>query len=182
MIYIDLYSDPTDEMNRQLILLRHAKSDWSLSSRQDYDRPLSGRGMVDAVRIGQWLKTNEYIPDHVISSPALRAWQTTEAVCNSLPISAKNIHYDRNIYMAERDDLLKVIENISGDCVKVLLVGHNPGLDDLLIYLAADKLKLTTNGKLLTTAAAAILSVSGDWKNLSAHSGSLLDMVRPKEL
>ena len=169
-------------MNRQLILLRHAKSDWSLSSRKDYDRPLSGRGTVDVAGIAQWLKGNNYLPDHVISSPALRAWQTTEAVSYSLGISAQNIHYDKNIYMADRNNLLKVFENISANYKSVLLVGHNPGLDELLIYLAAKKLKLTKNGKLLTTAAAAILSIPGDWNNLSAQSASLVDIMRPKEL
>jgi len=169
-------------MNRQLILLRHAKSDWSLSSRQDYGRPLSGRGIVDVAGIGRWLKDHDYLPDYVISSPALRAWQTAESVSYSLGISAQIVHYDKNIYLADCNSLLKILKNLSENYRSVLLVGHNPGLDELLIYLAARKLKLTRNNKLLTTAAVAILSMPDDWNKLSAHSASLVDMVHPKEL
>ena len=169
-------------MNGQLILLRHAKSDWSLSSSQDYDRPLSGRGIVDAAAIGQWLKDHDYLADYVVSSPALRAWQTAEAVSYSLGISAQNVHYEKAIYMADSDSLLKILGSISADHKRVLLVGHNPGLDELLVYLAADKLKLTRNDKLLTTASVAILSIPDDWNNLPKHAASLVEMKRPKEL
>ena len=169
-------------MNRKLILLRHAKSDWSQPSCEDFDRPLSGRGIVDVNAIGTWLKRQGHVPDYVISSPALRAWQTTEAVCYSLGVSADDVHYDSGAYMADRDGLLKILEKIPADDKCVLLVGHNPGLDDLLIYLSEDELKLTDNGKLLTTAAAAVLTMSGDWKVHGAHCGRLLDMKRPKEL
>ena len=169
-------------MNKHLILLRHAKSDWSLSSAQDYDRPLSGRGIVDAAGTGQWLKNHNYAPDYVLSSPALRTWQTTEAVSYSIEISMPNIHYDKNIYMADCDSLLKILRNISTDYKCVLLVGHNPGLDELLLYLAADKLKLTRNDKLLTTAAVAILSIPDEWNNLHTHSATLINIMRPKKL
>lgn len=163
-------------------MLRHAKSDWSRSSVQDYDHPLSGRGILDATGIGQWLKNHDHAPDYVISSPALRAWQTSEAVSYSLGVSAQNVHYDRNIYMADRDSLLKILASISADYRCVLLEGHNPGLDELLIYLAADKLKLSRNDKLLTTAAVAILLIPDEWNNLSAHSASLIKIMRPKKL
>ncbi|MFT5083587.1 MAG: phosphohistidine phosphatase [Lentisphaeria bacterium] len=166
-------------MNRKLILMRHAKSDWSQTSREDFDRPLGGRGIVDATGMGQWLKRHDHVPDTVISSPALRAWQTAEAVSFALSVSMKNIHYDRSTYMAESEQLLQVLKDAPARSGCVLLIGHNPELDELLTYLAADRLKRTSDGKLITTAAVAILSIPGDWNNLSAGSGHLLEMKRP---
>lgn len=169
-------------MSRQLILMRHAKSAWDSLASSDYERTLTERGLLDAARMGQWLKENGFIPDYVLSSPALRAWQTTESVSHALGLESHQVLYDKSVYLAGRDSLLKMLDKIPADKKTVLLVGHNPGLDQLLIYLAANKLNFTDTGKLLTTASAAILSMPQDWNNLSVHAANLLQLMRPKQL
>lgn len=169
-------------MTKQLIMIRHAKSDWSLPAIDDFERPLAGRGIVDCAKIGQWLAAQGCSVDCVISSSALRAWQTTEAIAYSLGISRQKIQYDGKLYLADSDDMLKIIRKQADNCDTLLLVGHNPGMDQLLIELTAHKLKLTENGKLLTTASVAMLSIPDDWKNLATHSGNIIVMMRPREL
>ncbi|MDT8383271.1 MAG: histidine phosphatase family protein [Gammaproteobacteria bacterium] len=169
-------------MNRQLTLLRHAKSDWDSLSDSDYDRPLSHRGIRDANRVGRWLQEQAYAPDYIVSSPALRARQTIEAVNSVLEIAPQHIHYDSNIYMANRETLLQVLAGIPKKYSSILLVGHNPGLDELLVYLCAGKPEHSKDGKLLTTAAIASLAMPDNWKDLPPHACNLLKLIRPKDL
>ncbi len=167
-------------MTRELLILRHAKSDWSMAAATDFERPLNQRGERDAPRMGRWLREQQLAPDRVVSSTALRARQTTLRVGSELGIDPAVIDWQPTVYEASLATLLHLL----GECPaapRVLLVGHNPGLDELLLWLCPEA-PLTSDGKLLTTATLARLALPDDWSRLSRGSGRLLSLVRPREL
>lgn len=169
-------------MTRRLWILRHGKSDWHAGTPDDFDRPLAKRGARDAARMGEWLAAREAAPDHVVSSPARRARETTLAVCGALGIERKRIFWDTRIYEASLDRLLDVLADCPITAARALLVGHNPGLDALLTHLAGPRARADAKGKLMTTAALADLALPADWRNLPAGCAELITLQRPREL
>ncbi len=168
-------------MPRELLILRHAKSDWTAGTADDFDRPLSGRGRRDAPQVGVWLKRADLVPGRVLSSPARRTRQTAAAVCKALGIPKAAINWDPAIYEASRAGLLGVLARCPPTAGRVLLIGHNPGLEDLLLFLANEPPPLTPDGKLLTTAALARLAMPDDWQGALEGTAALLALVRPRE-
>ncbi len=168
-------------MTRQLMLLRHGKSDWNIPV-DDFHRPLKKRGQKAARAVGRWLSVQGKIPDYWISSPAERALQTARYCAESLNLGLEDIHWDQRIYEAGVNDLLKVLADIPMTAQRVLLIGHNPGLEMLLTYLASEPIAAYPDGKLLTTAALAELSIDSDWHNLMAGCAQELTLIRPNEL
>lgn len=169
-------------VTQELLILRHAKSDWGRGIESDYDRPLSARGRRDAPQVGTWLKAQDLRPDVLLSSPALRARETAQAVYAALGLTPEDltIRYEAGIYEAGRDTLLSVLGKVRPGTRRVLLIGHNPGLDSLLIHLCGQTLPYTGDGKLLTTAALARVGLSGGWQRLAKGSGRLMTLVRPE--
>jgi phosphohistidine phosphatase len=166
-------------MSRELWLLRHAKTDRSLNI-EDLDRPLKKKGKRAALKVGTWMKEQGLIPDLVISSPAQRAIATAQIVCRAIGLSDSLLKQDKRIY-AEGFERLKGVLATSGDTKKLLVVGHNPELEDLLIYLAeADSLPI--DEKLLPTAALARLILPDDWTSLEHGCAKLLAIIHPKSL
>ena len=164
---------------KQLFILRHGKSDWSVNA-DDFSRPLKKRGMNEAVKVGQWLTVQEQIPEVIISSPAHRAFSTASIVATQL--DGKPVEQDERIYEADTEALLSVISDIPSTISNAMMVGHNPGLDALLLYLAPVPQKHYQGYKLLTTATLAIVKVGNSWSNLVAGQGQLLDLIRGKSL
>ncbi len=169
-------------MTRRLWLLRHGKSDWHGETAHDFDRPLAGRGEGDAARVGEWLSKRGTAPDYVVSSPARRARQTTLAVCGALGIGEKRIFWDPRIYGASLDQLLDVLADCPATAACTLLVGHNPGLDELLMHLAGSRVETDAKGKLMTTAALADLAMPFAWGTLPPGCAELVTLQRPREL
>ena len=167
--------------NSILMLMRHAKSDWPENLRRDFDRPLAARGEKDAPRMGKWLRKNGLVPDKVISSPALRARASAELVVEKLRIPRKRIIFDARIYEAELSQLLDVIAAHGADTDALLLVGHNPGLEELLMHLTLEPPSRDERGKLLTTAAVAVLEFKGGI-GIKPRRGRLQKLVRPRDL
>lgn len=167
---------------RTLLLLRHAKSDWSTDAADDYSRPLSKRGKHDSPRMGQWLLAQGLTPDYIISSPARRARQTIERVCTELHVDPTGIHWDERLYLASLTDLRAVIADAPASAACILLVGHNPGLESLLLYLAGASVPEPADGKLMPTAALAVLAPRSDWRHLQNGSAHLTELVRPRDL
>ena len=120
-------------MTRTLLILRHAKSDWSVNV-CDFDRPLKKRGKQSAEKIGNWLIEQHIFPDYIVSSSAKRASQTIKRVVNHAGMDPTLIRYQEKIYLAELPDLLKILDDIPDQAETVMLVGHNPGMDELLEY------------------------------------------------
>lgn len=165
-----------------LIIMRHAKSDWH-SRQYDFDRPLSERGARDAARMGKWLSSSEYLPDQMIASPAIRAKQTVELLCKASGLDIKRIVWEKSIYNSDMQNLLDIAKNNFANNKTVMLVGHNPAMDELLHYLSDDDVPATKTGKYMTTANIAVFQINKDSKEfLHAGSARLLTLVRPKEL
>lgn len=112
----------------KLILLRHAKSSWAQGGQSDFDRDLTERGEHDAITMGQRMKARGIKPGITLSSPAMRAWRTSELVSGELGMGESTITCDRRLYLAEPGDLMAVIREQSAAPGEIMLVGHNPGL------------------------------------------------------
>ncbi|VFN00156.1 MAG: phosphohistidine phosphatase [Candidatus Kentron sp. G] len=167
------------QATRELLLLRHAKSDWKRAVGSDFERPLSERGARDAPRVGQWLHRQGPRPDVVLGSPATRARRTACEVCKMLEFPETHIDWEPQIYDATLGTLLAVL----GACRQApvtLLVGHNPGLESLLVYLCGADLEQPADGKLLPTAALARIHLPSEWRALQAGSGRLVSLTRPE--
>ena len=169
-------------MPRELLILRHAKSDWDAGASTDFDRPLAKRGKRDAPRVGEWLYREGLVPDLVMSSPAQRAKQTALRVCESMDFKKKTIVWEDEIYGATLGELLGVLSRCPGDASTVLLVGHNPGLEELLSYLVGEGVERPADGKLLPTAALARLEMPKDWSELEPSCAELVGITRPRSL
>lgn len=169
-------------IQRQLFIMRHAKSSWAGSFSNDFNRPLNQQGATDAPRVGLWLKQSGFIPDSVVCSPAERARQTALAVCKSLVFKVDDISWQPQLYAAGLGDILRVLADIPDHHPTVLLIGHNPGLEYLLQYLAGSSLDVHVDGKLLPTATCAILNINKSWVDLKNDAAQLVSLVRPKVL
>ena len=170
------------ETNRELLILRHAKSAWDTPAASDFDRPLNGRGKRDAPRIGHWMADQGLVPDHVVASPARRARATARRVCRELGLDPDAIDWQQRAYLANLPTLLGLLAECPAAAGRVLLVGHNPGLEELLEYLAGDDLGEPPGGKRLPTATVARLALPADWDRLEAGCGRLLSWTRPRDL
>ncbi len=169
-------------MGRELLIMRHAKSSWETDVPTDFMRPLNPRGNKHAPRMGRWLRAQGLVPDHVVASPAERARQTALHVCEALGFAADKIRWEERVYPGDRSSLLEVLAACPGERRRVLLVGHNPALEDLAEYLADGPLPQTSEGKVLPTAAVAYVALPDQWHNLPARAGQLLGLFRPREL
>jgi phosphohistidine phosphatase len=169
------------DTTRQLILLRHAKSDWP--DVPDRERPLAKRGRRDAPRIGRWLHEHGYQPDVVVCSTARRARQTWDLAAPELGGSPA-VRFEPRAYAASALTLLYLAQELPSRYRTALLIGHNPGLSELAASLAAPA--VTDNGPRpaisLPTAAVAVLEFSGDWPALSAGQARLFDHIVPADL
>jgi phosphohistidine phosphatase len=160
---------------KTLLLLRHAKSSWSDPTLRDFDRPLNKRGLKAAPLIGQFIRKKKVQPDLVLSSPAERAKQTAALVLRSARLKIKP-RFDERIYEASVMRLLEIISEIEDEAGEVMLVGHNPGMEDLL-------LALTGEVRRMPTAALARVSLNiMKWSELRERDGHIEWLVKPKEL
>ncbi len=168
-------------MARELLLLRHGKSDWSQET-DDFHRPLKDRGKRGAQRMGVWLRQQGLLPDYILSSPAARAIVTAEKACKAMGVEHWQIKQESHIYAAGRAELLEVLSRCPAKANRVLMVGHNPSLEDLLVYLSEEKIPLPKDGNLLPTATLARIKMPDDWSRLSAGCARLKSITRPKSL
>lgn len=169
-------------MTRTLLILRHAKSAWDTDAATDFDRPLNKRGRKDAPRVGAWLCKQDLVPDYVISSPAKRARQTACKVCKELGIDRSRIKWDERVYEADVRDLLQVLTDCPKAAQTTLLVGHNPGLEELIVYLSEGRMPVVEDGKLLPTASVAHMELSEAWNRLQPGVARLVSITRPRSL
>ena len=164
---------------RELLLLRHAKSDWNATIKLDFERPLAKRGARDAPRVGQWLSRQGLWPDLIISSPAIRARQTVCEACKVLGIKEKHINWEARIYDSNIQVLLSILAQCRPQAQRVLLVGHNPDLTLLLTYLCGSTFEPPPDGKILPTATLARILMPLDWRKLQPASATLVSLTRP---
>lgn len=123
---------------KSLSILRHAKSSWDQPELNDFDRPLNRRGQKNATLMGHWLKHCRYIPELILTSPAVRACTTAQLVASVLyDDPSERIGKDSRIYEASVDDLLELLAEVNDQVGFLMIVGHNPGLTDLANHLGA---------------------------------------------
>jgi len=161
---------------KTILLMRHGKSSWKDSNLSDHDRPLSKRGQNDAPRMGMILCDRELIPQRILSSTALRARQTAEAIVQVSGFQEDVIYLDR-LYMAEVEEYITVLRELPDSIERVMIIGHNPGLETLLQLLSGRIESLPT-----AVIAHLVLPIH-HWVELSSDSnGDLVEIWRPKEV
>lgn len=170
---------------KSLCLLRHAKSgDHDLGLR-DFDRTINDRGRRAARLIGQWMARKELSFDHVLTSPAVRTHQTLEEVQGGFGLHLGAID-EKRIYLASAAALLELVREIDDAYESSLLVGHNPGLMDLVLDLLPDDgsspLRESVYTKFPTCSFARLESSSDRWADFTAGNVRLTDFVRPRDL
>ncbi len=168
-------------MSRELLLLRHGKSDWD-NDLTDFDRPLKDRGKRSAQRMGVWLQQNDRRPDVIVSSPAVRALETARKCAKAMGLTAGEIQQDERIYEASPETLLEVLADAPISAGRLMLVGHNPGFENLLLWLLGEGFAPSADGKVMPTAALAQLELPDDWGSLEHGCAQLLDHVFPRTL
>ena len=161
---------------KTLLLLRHAKSSWNNYSLSDHDRPLNRRGKSDAPRIGQLLSDENLVPDLILCSTARRAKDTALAVADASGFDGE-IVYSRDLYHAGVDSFIWLLSDVYDRYDRVMLVAHNPGLEELLDYL-------TGVSEWLPTAALVQISMPiHAWSEIADDAeGKFVALWRPKEL
>ncbi len=161
---------------KTLLILRHAKSSWSNPGLADIDRPLNKRGKRDAPRIGALLREQELVPDIILCSPAVRARKTAKAVSEGIGYEGEiEIHAD--FYPGDPDIFIEIFYSLPDQIDTVMIVAHNPGLEELLYVLTGESARMPTS-------ALAQLSLPIDkWFELDDESGGkLINLWRVKEL
>lgn len=161
---------------KTLLILRHAKSSWSNMRLSDHDRPLNDRGRRDAPRMGQLLLDEDLVPDLIITSSAERALTTAELVALECGFEAELLA-TRDLYHAGPEEYLDVLREQGGLAQMVMVVGHNPGIEELVDVL-------TGEDERMVTAALAQVSLPIDaWSDMDLDvMGTLENVWRPKEL
>jgi phosphohistidine phosphatase len=169
-------------LTNELLILRHAKSAWDTGAPTDFERPLAKRGQKAAPQVGRYLSEQGWVPDFVVCSPARRAKQTALAACAEMKIGPDSIHFDERIYGGWTMALVAVLRESPPTARRVMIVGHNPGLEGLLQHLSDQRVASAADGKLLPTAAVARLQIKTEWRDLDAGSGTLLSVTRSNSL
>lgn len=171
---------------RRLILLRHAKTETDAPSGKDHDRRLEERGRSDAAAIAGWLAQHDLLPGQVLVSTATRTRQTWDILAGLFPArSEPQVEHLPELYSASASQLLQAIHEVSAGIDRLMLVGHNPGLQELALALTctcneAERRLLAGN---MPTAAVVVIDFPiADWADARFGGGKLQHFVSPKML
>jgi phosphohistidine phosphatase len=161
---------------KSVLILRHGKSSWKDPELTDHDRPLSKRGKRDAPLMGELLKNEHLFPEAIISSTAIRARTTAEAVSKASGYKG-DIKLNRSFYAAGPEAYFDVMHDLSDDYVRVLIVGHNPGLKEVVEMLTGEI-------QLMPTCSLAHVKLHvGSWQDIEYKvKGKLVGIWRPRDL
>lgn len=167
---------------KTLTLLRHAKSGWDDPVARDFDRPLNPKGQRAAAMMGRHMRDLGLAFDRVVASPAVRVMETLDHVGRGYGADLAP-EWDRRIYLASAATLLDLVQTLPQDADRVLLVGHNPGLEELVLLLssAEDALRGDVEVK-FPTASLAVLQLADGWPSADAGRATLTRFVRPRDL
>jgi phosphohistidine phosphatase len=160
---------------KTLFILRHAKSSWDNADLSDFERPLNERGLKAAPLMGNVMKTNQFEPQIILSSPARRAEQTAILVKEAAGFDG-DVKFEERIYEASAARLLEIISEQKEKTESILLVGHNPGLENLIRALTGET-------HAMPTAALAVIDLeTNPWNEINSSTGKLRTLIRPKEI
>jgi len=168
---------------KRLTVLRHAKSSWEDPELRDFDRPLNDRGRKAARRIGREFRQRHFRFDLVLASAAVRVRETLAGLQEEFD-SAAPVHFEERLYLASEATLLSRLRDLPDTVRSLLVLGHNPGLHDLLLGLA----HRATDGdpqlqRNFPTAAVAVIELPAEqWSAVGRGSGKLVELILPKRL
>ena len=166
---------------RTLYLLRHAKSSWDAPDLADSDRPLAPRGRRATALIADHMRAEGIAPELVICSPAVRARQTLDGLGDA--VASARVEIAPDIYEAHESDLLERARKAPEDVASVLMIGHNPSIQRLVLLLADENERLDQLRGKFPTAALATLSIeSARWQDLHPGDAKLTAFVKPRDL
>jgi phosphohistidine phosphatase len=166
---------------KRLYLLRHAKSSWDDPTLADEDRPLAPRGRRAAKVMARHLRRTGTTPELVLCSPSTRTRQTLTRIAPGLGENA-NVQIKLDLYGASASALLEVLHEVPDEVDSVMLIGHNPGIQDLVLSLARAGSESARVRTKFPTAAMATLELGASWRELAPGSAELVSFVKPKEL
>ena len=168
-------------MTVRLWLLRHAKSSWDDPDMEDVDRPLAPRGARAADRMRDYLDAEEIRPELVLCSSALRTRETLARILPGLG-SELTVRIEPSVYSFDADALLQRLQQLPADVGSVMLIGHNPAMQELASLLAAGGDRLDELRRGFPTAALAELDLGGSWRELAPGKRRLTRFIVPREL
>lgn len=168
----------------RLLLLRHAKSSWGDPDLADIDRPLNGRGKTAATTMARYLKDNALLPNQILCSTALRTRETLARLLPFLPQEA-HVQLISDLYQQSEDDYVGIIRRHGGRAQNLMVLGHNPAMEDTALTLAG-----TSNSQAMAdleqkypTGALAVIDFDiADWSELHPRTGHLERFTRPKDV
>jgi phosphohistidine phosphatase len=170
---------------KTLSLLRHAKSGWDDPVARDFDRPLNARGRKGAKVMGRYMREEGLHFDHVVASPAARVVETLDGLWDGYGHSLE-AKLDKRIYLASAATLLDVVQETPDGAATLLLSGHNPGMEELILALvpetAGDDLRDAVEEKYPTAALAEIEFDVESWRDVRERGGRLVRFVRPRDI
>lgn len=169
---------------KRLSVLRHAKSSWEHSDLADHDRPLELRGERAALLMGRYMAQQRLIPDVILCSTAARAKATQALVVSQWP-AAPDTTFDRQLYLTGVPTIRRRIARTADEVEHILVIGHNPDLQDLVLTLAAGNhapLRRKAESKFPTAALAVLQFSFGTWSSLPSSKGTLCELTVPREL
>lgn len=168
---------------KRLLVLRHAKASQDAPSNLDFDRPLKPRGRVQALAIGGMVRNRQLAFDAIVASPAARVVETLAGIMEGAGAGFEPV-YDRRIYNASPETLLEIVREADDTVERLLIVGHNPGLQYLLLHVADQDRDGLREAIAVSypTAALAELDLSVDhWREVGRRSGRIVRLVRPED-
>jgi phosphohistidine phosphatase len=169
---------------KRLTLLRHAKSGDDGTVARDFDRPLNAKGRRAARAIGRHMRDQQLHFDAVLASPATRVAETLEEVEAGYG-GTLSPHWERRIYLATTDELLDLVHEAPDSADSLLLVGHNPGLEQLVLRLVphgVDGARGQIEVKYPTASLAEMTFAVDHWRDVEEGGGDLIRFVRPRDL
>ncbi len=170
---------------KTLGLFRHAKSDWHDPRARDFDRPLNSRGVKGAVLMGRHIRNYNERWDRIVASPAIRVAETIELAAEAAGRNLQ-INWDRRIYLASSATLIDLLRDQPDSVASALMVGHNPGLEDLIFDLVPDDgtspLRDVVEEKFPTASYAVLELDIAQWSDLRDNCGRLIHLTRPRDL
>ena len=170
---------------KKLTLIRHAKSDWSDESLRDVDRAINERGWRAARVLGHWMAEQRLVFDRVLASPALRVTETLDGLVEGYGRKL-DPEIDKRIYLASSVTLIEVLRDRGADAEHVMMCGHNPGMEDLVLDLVPEGNANGPRGdveeKFPTASVAEIVLEIEAWADLDNRTGRLERFTRPRDL
>jgi len=179
-----LQASKGSNLAKTLILMRHSKSSWDNSYKDDFDRPLNSRGRENAQMVAKHIHSWGFKPELTLCSSALRCKQTLELIIPYFP-KKMHIRYLDELYLAPEKAILEIIKSIKLSIDQILVIGHNPGLSDLsqsLIYSSNKKNDYFETQQFPTSAASIFEMSINNWVNFNLSESKIIDFVTPKNL